>query len=286
MEENILKKLLQAQKDEKMGHIIYDHLAGCEKNPENKKTLTEMSGQEMNHYRTLEKYTNQLPEPNRFNIRIYWILSRLGGVTFVIKLMEKFENKSQLAYQELEVLYPEFTNIKEEEEVHENKLIAIIKDSKLGYLGSIILGMNDALIELTGALAGFTLALQNSLMIAITGSITGIAAALSMASSQYLAMKAENKHQKAVKAAITTGIAYLITVVLLIIPFLFLNNVFIALAVTLGIATIIIGVFTFYYSVVKEERFIKKFVEMLSLSFGIAAFSFLVGYILKTITGI
>ena len=36
---------------------------------------------------------------------------------------------------------------------------------------------------------GFTLALSDSKLIALTGSITGIAAALSMASSEYLSTK-------------------------------------------------------------------------------------------------
>jgi VIT1/CCC1 family predicted Fe2+/Mn2+ transporter len=35
------------------------------------------------------------------------------------------------------------------------------------YLGSIVLGLNDALVELTGVLAGLTLALQNSEIILI-----------------------------------------------------------------------------------------------------------------------
>ena len=50
-------------------------------------------------------------------------------------------------------------------------------------MGSVVLGLNDELVEFTGALAGFTLALSDHRLIALTGSITGIAAALSMASS-------------------------------------------------------------------------------------------------------
>ncbi len=286
MENIILKKLLRAQKDEITGHTIYTHLAGQEKDPANQKVLSDMADEEMNHYQTLAKYTNQSPEADKLKVSVYQMFSCFPGITFAIKLMERSEDKSQTVYQELGQIYPEFIKIKEEEDVHENNLTAMIKESKLDYLSSVILGMNDALIELTGALAGFTFALQNSLIIAITGIITGIAASLSMASSQYLAMKAESNNTKAAKAAATTGIAYLITVILLIIPFVISDNVFVAMIITLSIATIIIGIFTFYYSVVKEVNFTKKFLEMLSLSFGIAAFSFIVGYILKKTTGI
>ncbi len=286
MEKDIFKKLLHAQKEEMTGQIIYAHLAKVEKNPVNKKVLSEIADQEMEHYRVLEKYTNLQPKANKNKVFLYRLFFRFPGVTFTIKLMEKSEEESQLIYDVLAQLYPEFAHIKEQEEVHENKLIAMIKESKLDYLGAVILGVNDALIELTGALAGFTLALQNSLIIAMTGSITGIAAALSMASSVYLSMKADSSNKNAIKAAANTGISYLITVVLLIIPFLILKNVFVALAVTLGIAAIIIAMFMFYYSVVKEVSFKKKFLEMLALSFGIATFSFVVGYILKKMTGV
>ena len=51
---------------------------------------------------------------------------------------------------------------------------------RLEYMGSVVLGLNDALVEFTGALAGFTLALSDSRLTALTGSITGIAAALSI----------------------------------------------------------------------------------------------------------
>ncbi len=286
MENDILKKLLSVQQDEITGYVIYKHLSKIEKNPANRTVLAEMANEEKGHYYTLEKYTNQQPKAKKSKIFFYRLLSSFPGITFTIKLMEQSEEESQLVYDVLAQSYPEFTQIREQEEVHENKLIGMIKELKLDYLGSVILGMNDALIELTGALAGFTLALQNSLVIAMTGSITGIAAALSMASSVYLSMKADSDNRDAIKAAIITGISYLITVILLIIPFLILKNIFAALAVTLGIAAIIIAVFMYYYSVVKEVSFKKRFLEMLALSFGIAAFSFVVGYILKKLTGV
>ena len=55
----------------------------------------------------------------------------------------------------------------------------------------MVLGLNDALVEFTGALAGYTFALQNTLLVAMTGLITGVAASLSMATSEYLSTKSE-----------------------------------------------------------------------------------------------
>ena len=182
---------------------------------------------------------------------------------------------------------PDLQRLAHEEEVHEQKLISLINDERLEYMGSVVLGLNDALVEFTGALAGFTLALSDSKLIALTGSITGIAAALSMASSEYLSTKSEGDDKKhTVKAAVYTGIAYLITVVSLVTPFILISNVIVALGVMLTMALIIIALFNYYYSVARGESFRKRFTEMAVLSFSVAGISFLIGYALKTFTGI
>lgn len=92
---------------------------------------------------------------------------------------------------------------------------------RLSYMSSVVLGLNDALVEFTGALAGFTLALNEPRLVALTGSITGVAAALSMAASEYLSTKSDATGEKhPLRAALCTGTAYLVTVAILIIPYL------------------------------------------------------------------
>ena len=51
----------------------------------------------------------------------------------------------------------------------------MIDEEKLKYIGAVVLGMNDALVELTGTLAGLTLALQNEKLVGVAGLITGVA---------------------------------------------------------------------------------------------------------------
>jgi VIT1/CCC1 family predicted Fe2+/Mn2+ transporter len=148
------------------------------------------------------------------------------------------------------------------------------------------LGLSDALVELTGALAGLTLALQDTRLIALTGSITGIAAALSMGASEYLSTKAEETDKSPVRASIYTGGTYLVTVLLLILPYLFLTNYYLCLGCTLTGAVIIIALFNYYISVAKDEPFRKRFLEMTGLSLGVAAFSFLIGFLLRTFLGV
>ena len=63
-------------------------------------------------------------------------------------------------------------------------------------------GLNDALVELTGALAGLTFAFKDSRTIALAGLITGISASFSMAASDYLSNKADDDGKNPTRSAI------------------------------------------------------------------------------------
>lgn len=281
-----IENFIRFQRNEYTESIVYDRLASIEKDTSNSKVLRLISAEEKAHYHTLKKYTNTELKPNRWRIAKYYWLARILGITFAIKLMESSENSAHQDYAQY-TEYEDLQRLSREEEVHEEKLIGLINEERLEYMGSVVLGLNDALVEFTGALAGFTLALSDHKLIALTGSITGIAAALSMASSEYLSTKSEgDKSKHPARAAIYTGIAYIITVVALVAPFILISNVLIALGVMLAMALIIIALFNYYYSVARGESFRKRFMEMAVLSFSVAGISFLIGYALKTFTGI
>jgi VIT1/CCC1 family predicted Fe2+/Mn2+ transporter len=200
--------------------------------------------------------------------------------------MERGEEGAQELYQEATQYIPEAESIVEDEDKHEHKLIAMLKEKKLDYVGSIVLGLNDALVELTGALAGFTLALQNTRLIAIAGLITGIAASFSMGASEYLSKRSGEDPSNATTSALYTGFAYLITVFILIMPFLLLDNYFIALGFTLVFAILIILGFNYYVAVAKDLNFKKRFAEMAILSLGVAAFTFGISYFVRMFFGV
>ncbi len=130
------------------------------------------------------------------------------------------EEAAQENYASVSPEIPEAKKFQHEEDAHEERLIAMLDEERLQYAGSVVLGLNDALVELTGALAGLTLALQNVKLIALSGLITGIAASMSMAASEYLSTRSEKTTKQPVRAAIYTGIAYIITVTLLVMPYL------------------------------------------------------------------
>ena len=280
--EQLRKKLLVFQRNEITEYHIYIKLAKRIKVPENRRILENIAEQELQHYHIWRTYTKQDVPPSRWRIWKYYWISRIFGFTFGVKLMERGEEDAQSSYEQLRKVIPEAETIIHEENQHEKALLELLDEERLRYTGSMVLGLNDALVELTGALAGLTLALQDTKLIALTGSITGIAAALSMGASEYLSTRAEETVKNPLRASVYTGTAYLITVLLLILPYLILENYYLCLACTLAGAIIIIALFNYYISVAKDKPFGKRFLEMAGLSLGVAAFSFLIGFLMRT----
>lgn len=200
--------------------------------------------------------------------------------------MEMGEERAQINYSEIVKQIPEAEKVVKDEENHEKELIALIDEERLNYVGSIILGLNDALMELTGALAGLSLALRNTKLIALAGLITGIAASFSMAASEYLSTKSEGEEISASKSAFYTGAAYIVTVILLILPYLLVKHYMVSLGITLVIAVLIIGFFNYYLSIAKDFSFKKRFSEMASISLGVALLSFIIGYLIRVLLGV
>ena len=280
----IIKKM---QQNELTESVIYREIAKFAKGDENKKTLIRLADEEKAHYEIWKTYTGIEMKPQKGKVLKYKWIARIFGFTFAIKLMEKGEENAQVEYSLLFEEVEESQHIKEQEEEHEAALIEMLDEERLQYVGSMVLGMNDALVELTGSLAGFTFAMQNTRLIALSGLIMGISATFSMASSEFLAAKSEGRND-AFKSCAYTGVAYLITVALLILPYLIFGNdqYMTALFVMLGIVILIIAGFTYYISVAQGEKFKPKFLEMSIISISVAVISFFVGIAAKHFLGV
>jgi VIT1/CCC1 family predicted Fe2+/Mn2+ transporter len=274
------------QETEITEYHIYSRLARMMESEENRKLLEKIAQDERRHAIFWQEYSHEMINPNRVKVFFYTLTARILGLTFSVKLMEKGEEKAQKNYEQVIEAIPESEIIFQEEIEHENELLEMLDEDLLRYIGSIVLGLNDALVELTGALSGLTLALQNTRLIAMTGLITGLAAALSMAASEYLSTKSEETSRNPIRASIYTGSAYVVTVLILILPYLILPNYYIALGATLLAAVLIIASFNYYISIAKDLSFKKRFLEMIIISFGVAVFSFLIGYVIRTFLGV
>ncbi len=288
MEQKANTTALQQQKAEITEHHIYKHLSETCKEQENRELLAKIANDELRHYHIWKNITNKEMKPNRWKVFYFVWLAKIFGLSFALKLMEGGEARAQEVYEKVANVYPEVVQIQNEEEEHEHELIGILKDKRLSYVGAIVLGLNDALVELTGTLVGLSFAFNDNLVIGVTGLIMGIAAALSMASSGYLASQEgeENEDINPVTAAVYTGMAYLVTVVLLVFPYFLLENVKQAMGLMLIITLLIIAAYNYYISVAKSVAFKKRFLSMAFISLGVAAISFGIGFLAKTWLGV
>ena len=280
----VIKKM---QQNELTESVIYQKIAQFAKGEGNKQTLRRLSAEEKAHYEIWKSYTGIEMQPQKLKVLKFTLLARILGFTFAVKLMEQGEEHAQEEYERLLEEVPESAHIRQQEEEHEAALLEMLDEERLQYVGSMVLGLNDALVELTGSLAGFTFALQNTRLIALSGLIIGISATFSMASSEFLAARSEGRDD-ALKSCSYTGIAYLITVVLLITPYLIFDNAhyMYALFAMLGVVILIIAAFTYYTSVAQDQPFKSRFWEMALISVSVAVLSFFVGILAKQFLGV
>lgn len=281
---SIIKKM---QQNELTESFIYEEIAKFAKGDANKDVLLRLAKEEKVHYEIWKKYTDLDMKPEKIKIIKYKLIARIFGFTFAVKLMENGEEAAQEEYGLLADEVEECIHIRQQEEEHESALLEMLDEESLQYVGSMVLGLNDALVELTGSLAGFTFALQNTRLIALSGLIIGISATFSMASSEFLAARSEGRDD-ALKSCTYTGVAYLITVMLLIAPYLVLGNAnyMLALFCMLLIVILIIAVFTYYTSVAQNQPFRSRFWEMALISVSVAVISFVVGVLAKRFLGV
>lgn len=282
-----LRQLLSFQQSEVTEAETYRRIAAHTKDEANRSTLLRIAREEDRHGAVWQRYTGLKLKPNNRKVFQHALIARIFGFTFAVKFMERRETKAQVLYEQLSHEIPEALSIRSDEETHEKELLDMLDEERLAYVGSMVLGMNDAMVEMTGTLAGLTLAMQNTRLIALSGLITGIAATLSMASSEYLSAKSDGRSD-ALKSATYTGMAYLVTVSLLILPYLLFDEAHYlwALGVMIVIVLLILVAFNYYLSVAKDLPFKKRFGQMAGISLGVAALSFVIGILVKMVLGV
>ena len=287
LSEKALSIIQTMQKNELTESAIYEKIAAFAKGEENKQTLLRLAREEKAHYEIWKKYSGIEMKPQKGKVIWFTFIARTLGFTFAVKLMERGEENAQEEYQLLAQEVEESVHIRQQEEEHEHALLGMLDEETLQYVGSMVLGLNDALVELTGSLAGFAFALQNNRLIALSGLIVGISATFSMASSEFLAARSEGRSD-ALKSCSYTGIAYLVTVVLLIAPYLLLGpgQYLAALLCMLAVVVLIIAGFTYYTSVAQDQPFKSRFLEMAGISISVAVVSFVVGILAKRFLGV
>jgi len=243
--------------------------------------LKRISSDELRHHNMCNEYTCQDVKPIKPKIWLYYFVSRIFGMTFGLKLMGQREEKAHLTYQQLAKSMPDIGSIAQDEDRHGRQLIDLIDDELLKYTSDVVRGLNVALVELTGALAGLTLAVQNINLVVTTGLIIGIIMSLSVAGTEYIATKSGSAIKKPLKSVIYAGLANIFTALFLLFPYFLFTNIYFSLGFMMLNALIVISIFAFYISVTRDLSVKKMFLEMAGISLGVAALAFGIGLLAR-----
>lgn len=293
-----LEKVAHRQaRDELFAHQLYAALAARVPDGDSRRMLTELSQQERAHvdfWLDVSGIPASRIRPSRMKHLLLVTASKLLGPAFTIRWLERGEDKAIGTYRELlddGSLSPEqrsgLEKMLREEEEHEKKLAGEIVDDRRLYLGAAVLGLNDALVELTGGLTGLVSSISDPRLIGFAAAVVGIAAAMSMAASNFLSVDiGEASKLRPGKAAAYTGIAYIVVVVILVLPFFLISERHLALVTSWSAAILIVAAFSYYSTVMQNVSFKRRFTVMVSLGLGVAVITFGIGRLLGTAIGI
>jgi len=272
-------------------HIMYHKLALMEKEPANREALERLSAQEKTHY---EFWQSLLPEAEAKKIRARWytvwgisFLRMAFGVTFITKFLETHEKDSQKKYAAIAAAIPEshkvrFAQIIEDEKSHERALIAQLKEKRVSYIGFIVLGLADAIVEITGVHAGFLGVTGSTLIAGVAGVIVGFSAAISMGSAGYLQAK-QDPGKSAILSGFITWASYFCSVILLALPYFLIRVMIPAFIVSASVGIVLVAGFTFYGAIVFDRKFWREFAETVALMLGTALATFLLGVVVGSV---
>jgi len=289
--EEDLKKAEKYCKDEINTFLLYKTLSNYSKDNKIKEDLNKLSEQELEHYNFWKSLTGHECRADIKPGLLFRILYRLFGPVFTLQVLENNESATIDEYRQfLDKLEDDrqkstLKKIIQDEEAHERQIIGDMKDIRVKYLSYVALGLADAIVEVSGVHAEFLGATDKTIIAGVAGLVVGFSAALSMAGAAYLQAKQE-KSIRASAGATVTGISYLLTVVILALPYLLLRNILEAFVISLFFATSMISGFTYYTSIIHTQRFSREIIESLLMLFLTAIAGFFFGDLIGKIFGI
>lgn len=278
---------LRYAREELFNVHLYTWLARTVHNPTLKPILEKFAAQEKAHYDFWKRWVSEEVRYPTWWLWWYKVLIRLLGISFILRLLERREHQTIAEYRQVAPTLPpqEQTTLLalvEEEEKHEAEFLEAIRaeEPRIQYLGFIVLGLSDAIIEITGVHAGFLGASHRPLTAGIAGLIVGFAASISMASAAYLQAK-QNPAVSAVRSAVYTGISYVIAVVLMALPYFALASMAGAFWTSVILAVGMILSFVYYSAVVFERSFRQEALESVGVLGATAILSYGFGEVLR-----
>jgi vacuolar iron transporter family protein len=275
--------------DEYSEYVVYQRLA--KRGRSGKEVFSKLSEMEYTHYEFWHKYCPEYkPKVNRLTLYFMLFIRTVFGATFVFKYLERNETKAVTKYESIRSMIPEadrerFERIILDEKEHENALGGAIKGSYVKYISFIILGLADAIVEISGIHAGSLGLYRTTELTGLAGIMAGAAASLAMASAAFAQAK-QGFQGSASISAVATGVSYFVNAVVLALPYFFTKVMLNAIISSVILATVIIAFTSYYNSVVSSSSFRRDFSELAGVMLGATVALYAFGTLLKSVFGI
>lgn len=248
--------------------------------------LKTLSATEHGHYDFWRKYVPG-EKPRLSRLKLYWVLflRRFLGLTFATRYLDRHEAGVVVEYEGLARLIPEsdrpaYDAMVEDERDHEKAFALKVESSAVRYISFVVLGLADALVEISGIHAGSLGFYDRTEIAGLAGVIAGGAASLAMASAAFAQAKQGFKGSARMSATYT-GVSYFVTAIILATPYFLTSNMVYALGSSLTLAVIILALTTWYSIVIQQKRFFKDFVEILAILFAATIVLYTFGYLVR-----
>jgi len=259
--------------DEFSDHTLYERLSKTVRaDSPFAQVLRDLSATELRHYKFWSMYVPD-QKPRLARLKLYWVLflRRFLGLTFATRYLDRHEANVVKEYQGLERLIPQadrtaYQEMVADEKEHEKAFAHKVESSAIRYISFIVLGLADALVEISGIHAGSLGFYDRTEIAGLAGVIAGGAASLAMASAAFAQAK-QGFQGSARLSAIYTGISYFVTAIFLALPYFLTSDMVVALGSSLTVAVVILAITTWYSTVIREKSFLRDFVEILAILF-------------------
>lgn len=288
---DLVKLAAESAQDEYADAAVYLALSRRERNPEFKKALENIASGEESHYEFWKTYAPDARVSSKKLRLVAIVFLRLVlGLTFTLKLMERHEGKLHTRYRKIAESIPEsdksrFQAMMDSEEGQEDLLIGKIHEDRVKYMSFIVLGLADAVVEISGIHAGSLGIYGQTELAGLAGIIAGMAASIAMGTAAYA--QAKQGFQGSAKwSAIYTGVSYMITAIFLALPYFLTKNMVGALGTSLIIGVLLVATMTFYDTVITARPFKRQFGEIAGIILAASLALFIIGTVVGQYLGI
>ena len=289
----LVEAAYESAKDELTEYVVYTKLAELKigHKPELSKTLTRLAEMEHWHYEFWKKFCpDRSIIPSKIKVGLMVFLRVFLGATFTVKLLERGEVQAIKHYKEIAQFVPPsdqamLQQVIADEKQHEQELVEQFDEPQIKYISFIVLGLGDALVEISGIHAGSLGIYHSTELAGFAGIIAGAAASIAMASAAYAQAKTGFKGSAGLSATYT-GLSYFVTAVILATPYFLTGIMLTALLASVVAGVVLIAFTSFYSSVIAGGVFRKDFTEVTSIMIGATIALYLLGNVIAYLTGV